>query len=121
MARDPGYDILFEPVRIGPVTAKNRFYRVPHCNGMDYRDPSAMVEMRRVKAGAGREPGGRVAREADWAAAGIASVEVLGDARAPGTIAMAVYAGRRYAVELDAAQIGGAVPFRRELTELSPP
>ena len=32
MARDPRYDILFEPVRIGPVTAKNRFYRVPHCN-----------------------------------------------------------------------------------------
>ena len=23
--RDPRYDILFEPVRIGPVTAKNRF------------------------------------------------------------------------------------------------
>ncbi len=28
------YDVLFEPVRIGPVTAKNRFYQVPHCNGM---------------------------------------------------------------------------------------
>ncbi len=24
MARDPRYDILFEPVKIGPVTAKNR-------------------------------------------------------------------------------------------------
>ena len=24
MARDPRYDVLFEPVRIGPVTAKNR-------------------------------------------------------------------------------------------------
>ena len=23
--RDPRYDILFEPVRIGPVTAKNRY------------------------------------------------------------------------------------------------
>lgn len=30
MARDPRYDVLFEPVRIDPVTAKNRFYRVPH-------------------------------------------------------------------------------------------
>jgi len=30
MARDPHYDILFEPLRIGPVTAKNRFYQVPH-------------------------------------------------------------------------------------------
>jgi hypothetical protein len=27
VARDPRYDILFEPVKIGPVTAKNRFYR----------------------------------------------------------------------------------------------
>jgi hypothetical protein len=25
MQCDPRYDILFEPVRIGPVTAKNRF------------------------------------------------------------------------------------------------
>lgn len=29
MPRDPKYDILFEPVTIGPVTAKNRFYQVP--------------------------------------------------------------------------------------------
>jgi dimethylamine/trimethylamine dehydrogenase len=27
------YDVLFEPVRIGPLTTKNRFYQVPHCNG----------------------------------------------------------------------------------------
>ncbi len=27
------YDVLFEPMKIGPVTAKNRFYQVPHCNG----------------------------------------------------------------------------------------
>ena len=33
MNRDPRYDILFEQVPIGPVTAKNRFYQVPHCNG----------------------------------------------------------------------------------------
>jgi len=59
------------------------------------------------------------ARQADWAAAGIASVEVIGDACAPGTIAMAVYAGRRTAEELDAPEIGDAVPFRRELTELA--
>ena len=51
--RDPRYDILFEPVRIGPKTAKNRFYQVPHCNGGGYRDPSAVVEMRRTKAEGG--------------------------------------------------------------------
>ncbi len=53
MARDPRYDILFEPVAIGPVTAKNRFYQVPHCNGGGYRDPSAAAAMRRVKAEGG--------------------------------------------------------------------
>ena len=51
--RDPRYDILFEPIRIGPLTAKNRFYQVPHCNGGGYRDPSAAAEMRRVKAEGG--------------------------------------------------------------------
>ncbi len=53
MARDPRYDILFEPVAIGPVTAKNRFYQVPHCNGGGYRDPSAAAAMRRIKAEGG--------------------------------------------------------------------
>ncbi|MGC6484633.1 MAG: NAD(P)-binding protein [Candidatus Puniceispirillales bacterium] len=47
------YDILFEPMKIGPVTAKNRFYQVPHCNGGGYRDPSAVAEMRRTKAEGG--------------------------------------------------------------------
>lgn len=47
------YDILFEPVQIGPLTTKNRFYQVPHCNGMGYRDPSAQAAMRRVKAEGG--------------------------------------------------------------------
>ena len=28
MGRDPRYDILFEPVTIGPVTTKNRFFAV---------------------------------------------------------------------------------------------
>ena len=53
MPRDPRYDILFEPVKIGPVTFKNRFYQVPHCNGGGYRDPSAAAQMRRVKAEGG--------------------------------------------------------------------
>ena len=53
MGRDSRYDILFEPMAIGPVTAKNRFYQVPHCNGGGYRDPSAAAEMRRVKSEGG--------------------------------------------------------------------
>jgi dimethylamine/trimethylamine dehydrogenase len=47
------YDILFEPVRIGPLTARNRFYQVPHCNGMGYRDPTALAHMRGLKAEGG--------------------------------------------------------------------
>ncbi|MGL4294289.1 MAG: FAD-dependent oxidoreductase, partial [Aestuariivirga sp.] len=53
MTRDPRYDLLFEPVRIGPVTARNRFYQVPHCNGMGYRDASALAAMRGMKAEGG--------------------------------------------------------------------
>jgi len=53
MGRDPRYDILFEPMAIGPVTAKNRFYQVPHCNGGGYRDASAAAEMRGIKSQGG--------------------------------------------------------------------
>ena len=53
MTRDPRYDILFEPMRIGPVTARNRFYQVPHCNGMGYRDVSGLAAMRAMKAEGG--------------------------------------------------------------------
>ena len=53
MARDPRYDVLFEPVQLGPVTARNRFFQVPHCNGMGHRDPTAHAVMRGVKAEGG--------------------------------------------------------------------
>jgi dimethylamine/trimethylamine dehydrogenase len=51
--RDPRYDILFEPINIGPVTAPNRFYQVPHCTGMGYRYPQAEARLRGVKAQGG--------------------------------------------------------------------
>ena len=50
---DSRYKILFEPVKIGPVISKNRFYQVPHCNGGGYRDPSAVAEMRKIKSEGG--------------------------------------------------------------------
>jgi dimethylamine/trimethylamine dehydrogenase len=53
VTRDPRFDILFEPVKIGPVVAKNRFYQVPHCNGMGYAKPRAHAAMRGVKAEGG--------------------------------------------------------------------
>jgi dimethylamine/trimethylamine dehydrogenase len=57
-------------------------------------------------------------RQADWADAGIKSVKVFGDAQAPGPIAWATYAGHRYARELDEADIGDDLPFRREIAAL---
>ncbi len=51
--RNPSYDILFEPLNIGPLIAKNRFYQVPHCNGGGYRDPSAVATMRKIKSEGG--------------------------------------------------------------------
>ncbi|HYA07946.1 MAG TPA: NAD(P)-binding protein, partial [Gaiellaceae bacterium] len=51
--RDSRYDVLFEQVSIGPVTARNRFFQVPHCNGMGHRDPTAHAVMRGVKAEGG--------------------------------------------------------------------
>ena len=53
MPCDPRYHILFEPTKIGPVVAKNRFFQVPHCNGMGYARPQSHAAMRGVKAEGG--------------------------------------------------------------------
>jgi dimethylamine/trimethylamine dehydrogenase len=47
------YDILFQPVKIGPVTAPNRFYQVAHCNGFGWRMPQGHAAMRGMKAEGG--------------------------------------------------------------------
>ncbi len=47
------YDILFQPIKIGPVTAPNRFYQVPHCNGFGWRMPQGLAAMRGMKAEGG--------------------------------------------------------------------
>lgn len=53
MTADPKYSLLFDPVKIGPVTARNRFYQVPHCNGMGHVRPRAEAAMRAMKAEGG--------------------------------------------------------------------
>lgn len=53
MTRDPRYDILFTPLKIGPVTTKNRFFQVPHCTGMGFIRPRMLADMREVKAEGG--------------------------------------------------------------------
>src|ERR1700733_8813235 len=50
MARNPRFDVLFEPVRIGPVVAPNRFYQVPHASGMTNALPQVRAAFREMKA-----------------------------------------------------------------------
>ncbi len=52
MSKSP-YDILFEPVKIGPVTAPNRFYAAPHATGHGYALPQGSQALRAMKAEGG--------------------------------------------------------------------
>ena len=53
MSRDPRHDVLFEPLRIGPKTLRNRFYQVPHCTGFGSEKPWSQARHRGVKAEGG--------------------------------------------------------------------
>ena len=53
MPRNPRYDVLFEPVKIGPVTAPNRFYQTPHATGMGSMKPNRSAALRGIKAEGG--------------------------------------------------------------------
>lgn len=53
MPRNPRYDVLFEPVQIGPVTAPNRFYQTPHATGMGNMRPNSSAALRALKAEGG--------------------------------------------------------------------
>ena len=53
MPRDPRFDILFQPVRIGPKTAPNRFFQVPHASGMTNASPRVRAAFRGMKAEGG--------------------------------------------------------------------
>jgi len=50
---DERYAILFEPVKIGPVTTPNRFYAVPHATGHGWSQPSGAIALRGMKAEGG--------------------------------------------------------------------
>src|SRR6476646_9598254 len=53
MGREQRHDILFEPVRIGPKTLRNRFYQVPHCTGFGVEKPWTQAAFRGMKAEGG--------------------------------------------------------------------
>jgi dimethylamine/trimethylamine dehydrogenase len=83
--------------------------------------PAASVILVTARLPTGTLSADLTARQSDWQAAGISSVKTLGDALAPGTIAAAVWAGRRYAEELDAPpRTLDDLPYLREVTELVP-
>ena len=50
---DPRFEILFEPVQVEPRIARNRFYQVPHCNGLGHFHATAMATLRGIKAEGG--------------------------------------------------------------------
>lgn len=50
---DPNHAILFEPVKIGPVTAPNRFYQTPHATGFGWQRPQSGAALRGIKAEGG--------------------------------------------------------------------
>lgn len=118
---DPGYENLFQPTKTGPLTAKNQFHQVHHCNGGDYRDPSTTVATRRRKA------------EDDWRATSTEQCEMHHisaitpfielrhwvDQEAPEPMAWLTNADHRYARELDDEGIGNALPFRNEIREMA--
>lgn len=50
---DPRYSVLFEPVKIGPVTAPNRFVSMPHAIGHSYLTPNGAIGIRETRAEGG--------------------------------------------------------------------
>lgn len=53
MGRDSKYDILFEPIKIGPKTMKNRFYQAPHSTSFGNDFPGTIANYRRTRAEGG--------------------------------------------------------------------
>jgi len=53
MARDPRYDILFEPIKLGPKVARNRMFQASHCTGAGSERPGFQAHHRAIKADGG--------------------------------------------------------------------
>ena len=83
--RDPKYDVLFESVRIGPKTLRNRFVQVPHCMGGGSEYPGFQAHFREMKAEGGWAliftEGTSIAPEADIAPLTIVRLWDQGDVR----------------------------------------
>jgi len=51
--RQAKYDVLFEPIQIGPKVSRNRFYQTPHCMGAGSERPRFQAHFRAMKAEGG--------------------------------------------------------------------
>jgi dimethylamine/trimethylamine dehydrogenase len=63
MNRDPKYDVLFTPIKVGPKILKNRFYATPQCTGFGSDRPGQQAYHRAMKAA-----GGFAIVHTEWAA-----------------------------------------------------
>jgi NADH:flavin oxidoreductase / NADH oxidase family len=129
---DPNHEILFEPVRIGPKTLRNRFYQVPHCSGVTILavEPGRVSGVDAFDAPWSTETDGivlvtqQVSDDALYRelvgdrsrlkAAGIEAVYRTGDCIAPRMISEAIFDGHRLAREIDGPDPSIALPFDRE-------
>ena len=122
---DERYRMLFEPLRIGPVTTKNRFYAVPHATWSLAAVSDGETQFACAFTG---EPAGERAfaslllvgarQPANALYAGLAqgaadNVRCADDCEVSGTIQAAVHSGHRVARELSGDALAGAT-FRRE-------
>ena len=53
ISRPEKYDILFQPIQLGPKLLPNRFWQVPHCNGGGVERPAMQAAFRGMKAEGG--------------------------------------------------------------------
>jgi dimethylamine/trimethylamine dehydrogenase len=71
MTRPERFDILFEPIQIGPKTMRNRFYQTPQCTGFGDVFPGGQAYHRGVKAEGGwavvNTEATTIGPEFDWA------------------------------------------------------
>jgi len=136
MTRDPRHDILFEPVRIGPVTAKNRVCQVPPWAGMGWQRPrigstacalnlgihgfSGAGSRRRRRASRMRAcslPHGLRDAPLQPGRPRTFSLRPIGDCAAPAIIAAAVHARQRVACEID-APAGSGMPMKHDRVDV---
>jgi dimethylamine/trimethylamine dehydrogenase len=94
--RKSSHDILFEPVRVGPKTLKNRFYQTPQCTGFGVDRPLSQAAFRQMKAEGGwaaiSTEAVTISPESDWTPIVLGKIWDEGDVRAWSATTEAIHA-----------------------------